>query len=49
MGGMINAYIILVGESERRRSLRRPSRRWEDTRMNLRETGWEVLDWIHLT
>jgi hypothetical protein len=24
--------------------------RWEDNiRMDLRETGWEVVDWIHLT
>jgi hypothetical protein len=24
-------------------------RRWEDSiRMDLREVGWEVVDWIHL-
>jgi len=24
------------------------SRRWEDVRMNLRETKWEGVNWIHL-
>jgi hypothetical protein len=29
--------------------LGRPGRRWEDNiRMNLREIGWEVVDWIHV-
>jgi hypothetical protein len=27
----------------------RPRHRWEDNiRMDLREIGWEVADWIHL-
>jgi hypothetical protein len=31
------------------REPRRPRRRWEDNiRMDLREIGWEVVDWIHL-
>jgi hypothetical protein len=34
---------------ERKRSLGRPKRRWDDDiRMNLREIGWEALDWMHL-
>jgi hypothetical protein len=31
-----------------RKSLERPYRTWEDMRMDLRETGWEGVDWIHL-
>jgi hypothetical protein len=34
---------------ERRRPLGRPRRRWEDNiRMDLREIGWEGVDWILL-
>jgi hypothetical protein len=44
-----NAYRILVGKPERKRSLGRPRRRWEDnTRMDLREIGWDGMDWINL-
>jgi hypothetical protein len=46
---MRNPYYTLVGEPEGRRSLGRPRRRWEDNiRMNLREIGWEGVDWTHL-
>jgi hypothetical protein len=32
-----------------KRPLRRPRRRWEDNiKMDLREIGWEVVDWLHL-
>jgi hypothetical protein len=49
MGGMRNAYDILVGKPEGKRPLGRPRHRWEDNiRMNLREIGWEGVDWIHL-
>jgi hypothetical protein len=43
-----NAYKILVGKRESKRSLGRPRRRWEDVRMDLREMGCEGVDWIHL-
>jgi hypothetical protein len=44
-----NVHKILVGKSEGRRPLGKPRCRWEDNiRMALRETGWEVLDWVHL-
>jgi hypothetical protein len=44
-----NAYKILVGKPEWKRPFRRPRHRWEDNiRMDLRETGWEGVDWIHL-
>jgi hypothetical protein len=38
----------LVGKHERNRPLGRPRRRWEDIRMDLREIGWEDMDWMHL-
>jgi hypothetical protein len=41
-----NAYRILVGKPKGKRPLGRPRRRWED---NLRERGWDGMDWIDLT
>jgi hypothetical protein len=36
-------YKVLVGNSEGKRPLGRPRRRWEDgIRMDLRETDWEA-------
>jgi hypothetical protein len=37
------AYIFLVGKSEDKRPYRRPSHRWEDTKMDLQEVGWGGL------
>jgi len=49
MGEMKNAFTILVGKPEGKRLLVRPRHRWEDNiRMDLRELGWEGVDWIHL-
>jgi ribosome biogenesis protein Nip4 len=43
------AYNILVGRPEGRRPPRRPRQRWEDNiKMDLRETGFGDVDWIHL-
>jgi hypothetical protein len=40
---------VLVGKSEGKRPLERSRRRWEDNiRTDLREIGWESVDWIHL-
>jgi hypothetical protein len=40
---------ILARKPERKRSIGRPRRRWEDNiRMDLRETWWKVLGWRHL-
>jgi hypothetical protein len=45
-----NACRILVGRPERKRPLRRPSRRWEDNiKIDLRNIGWGGMDWIDLT
>jgi hypothetical protein len=42
-----NACRILVGKPERKRPLGRPRRRWLDNiKMDLREIGWDGMDWI---
>jgi hypothetical protein len=49
MGDTRNAYRILVGKPEGKRPLGRPRRRWVDTiKMDLREIGWDGVDWIEL-
>jgi hypothetical protein len=43
------AYRILVGKPEGKRPLGRPRRRWLDNiKMDLREIGWDGMDWIDL-
>jgi hypothetical protein len=42
-------YRVLVGKPEEKRSLGRPRRRWEDNiKMDLKEVGCWVVDWIGL-
>jgi hypothetical protein len=49
MGETRNAYRILVGKPEGKRPLRSPRRRWVDNiKMDLREIGWDGMDWIAL-
>jgi hypothetical protein len=49
MGEVRDAYNILVGKSEGRRSQRKTRRRWVDNiEMDLREMGFGDVDWIHL-
>jgi hypothetical protein len=44
-----NAYRILVGKPEAKRPLGRPRRRWVDNiRIDLREIGWDGMNWIYL-
>jgi hypothetical protein len=46
---MRNAYKILFGKLDEKRAPGRPKRRQENNiRMDLRETGWEGVNWIHL-
>jgi hypothetical protein len=41
--------IILVGKPEGKKPLGRPRRRWVDNiKMDLREVGWDGMDWIDL-
>jgi hypothetical protein len=43
------AYRILVQKPEGKRSLRRPRRRWMDNiKIDLREIGWDGMDWVDL-
>jgi hypothetical protein len=44
-----NVYIIFVGRLEGKRQFWRPRHRWEDNiQMDLKETGCEDVDLIHL-
>jgi hypothetical protein len=48
--GRANAYRLLAEKTEGKKPLGRPRRRWKyNIRMDLRKTGREVVDWIHLT
>jgi hypothetical protein len=49
MGETRNAYRILVGKPEGKKPLGRPRRRWVyNIKMDLREIGWDGVDWIEL-
>jgi hypothetical protein len=49
MGEKMNAYRIMVGNPEGKRPLGRKRRRWVDNiKMELREIGWDGMDWIDL-
>jgi hypothetical protein len=49
MGEKRNTYRISVGKPEGKRPLGRPRRRWVDSiKMDLREIGWDGMDWIEL-
>jgi hypothetical protein len=40
---------VLMGKPEGKRPLGRPRHRWEDgIRLDLREIGWGIVDWIQL-
>jgi hypothetical protein len=49
LGAKRNAYRILMGKPEGRRPLGRPRRRWVDNiKIDLREIGWDGMDWVDL-
>jgi hypothetical protein len=49
MGDKRNVNRILVGNPEGKRSLVRRRRRWVgDIKMDLREIGWDGMNWIDL-
>jgi hypothetical protein len=44
-----NAYRIFVVKPEGKRPLGRPRRRWADNiKMDLREIGWDGVDWMDM-
>jgi hypothetical protein len=50
MGEDRKVYRILVGNSEGKRPLGRPRRRWKDgIQMDLREIDWEDAAWVQLS
>jgi hypothetical protein len=49
MGEKRNAYRILVGNPQGKRPVGRPRRRWVDNiKVDLREIGWDGMNWIDL-
>jgi hypothetical protein len=49
MGRKRNPYRMLVGKPEGKRPLGRPRCRWVDNiKIDLREIGWDGVDWIDL-
>jgi hypothetical protein len=45
----MNAYRILVGKPEGKRALGKQRCRWVDNiKIDLREIGWDGMDWIDL-
>jgi len=49
MGGNENTYEVLIRSREGKSPLRKPRNRWEgNIRMDLRETGWKDVHWMHL-
>jgi hypothetical protein len=50
MGEKRGVYRVLVEQTEGKRQLGRPRRRWEDNnKMDLEEVGCGCMDWIELT
>jgi hypothetical protein len=49
MGEKRNAYRVMVGKPEGKRSLGRPRSRWVDNiKMDLRDIGWDGMGWYGL-
>jgi hypothetical protein len=49
MGEKRNISRMLVGKPEEKRPLGMPRRRWVDNiKIDLREIGWDGMDWIDL-
>jgi uncharacterized protein YebE (UPF0316 family) len=50
MGENWNAYMDSMENLERKIAIGRSKRKWEDNiKIDLREIGWGIMDWVHLT
>jgi hypothetical protein len=48
-GEMRNTYKMLTGRPEGKRKFESSRHSWKDNiKINLRDTGWEGVDWIHV-
>jgi hypothetical protein len=48
-GGQEEAYRVLVGKLKGKRPLGRPRHKWRHkSKIDLREIGWDGMDWIDL-
>jgi hypothetical protein len=46
-GKVRNSYKTLIGKLKGKRPQGRPRSRWDDNvTLDLREIGWEIVDWI---
>jgi hypothetical protein len=43
-----NAFKMLVGKPEGKRPLTRSRHKWDNIKMDIKEIGWERVDWGHL-
>jgi hypothetical protein len=49
MGKKQNEYILFMGKLNGKRPMGRPRYIWKDNiKIDLKETGWNGMDWIHL-
>jgi hypothetical protein len=48
MEAKMNAYRIFVGKKKEGDPLGRPRCKWVDIKIDLKETGWDGMDWIDL-
>jgi hypothetical protein len=49
MGEKRKLYKVLMGKPEGKRPLARLRRRWKNgIKMDLRQIGWEGMEWVHL-
>jgi hypothetical protein len=44
-----NVYKVLVGKTEGKRPLGRLHHTLKSIKMHIKQTGWEGMNWIHLT
>ena len=50
MGNRRGSCRVLVGRSDVKIPLGRPTRKWEDDmKMGLQEEGWGSVNWVHLS